>query len=129
MQRLHCELPNAIIRQIPDCGHLPHVEKPHSVSKLIMEFVQEDSYKEAQCTSQYWRSTPYARFIFFYLCSENIELSGLLYSWFSNFSQIQIKHMLTQSRLDILWKWNYSILHASDLTVPSWCQHAGDGVI
>lgn len=59
----------------------------------------------------------------FYLCSENIELSGLLYSWFSNFSQIQIKHMLTQSRLDILWKWNYSILHASDLKVPSWCQH------
>ncbi|KAJ9707781.1 hypothetical protein PVL29_000042 [Vitis rotundifolia] len=51
--RLHCELPNAIIRQIPDCGHLPHVEKPHSVSKLIMEFVQEDSYKEAQCISQY----------------------------------------------------------------------------
>ncbi|CBI27283.3 hypothetical protein VitviT2T_000044 [Vitis vinifera] len=51
--RLHCELPNAIISQIPDCGHLPHVEKPHSVSKLIMEFVQEDSYKEAQCISQY----------------------------------------------------------------------------
>ncbi|EOY01715.1 Alpha/beta-Hydrolases superfamily protein isoform 2, partial [Theobroma cacao] len=30
--RLHCELPNAIIRQIPDCGHLPHVEKPDSVA-------------------------------------------------------------------------------------------------
>nr|POF11372.1 trna wybutosine-synthesizing protein 2/3/4 [Quercus suber] len=23
--RLHCELPNATIRQIPDCGHLPHI--------------------------------------------------------------------------------------------------------
>ncbi|XP_050238946.2 alpha/beta hydrolase domain-containing protein VTE7 [Mercurialis annua] len=46
--RLHCELPNATIRQIPDCGHIPHVEKPDSVSKLIMEFVGEDVYKEVQ---------------------------------------------------------------------------------
>lgn len=46
--RLHCELPNAIIRQIPDCGHLPHVEKPNSVAKLIMEHVQEDCYKEIE---------------------------------------------------------------------------------
>lgn len=41
--RLHCELPHAIIRQIPSCGHIPHVEKPNAVSKLIMEFVQADS--------------------------------------------------------------------------------------
>lgn len=41
MQRLHCELPNAIIRQIPDCGHLPHVERPINVSKLIVEFVED----------------------------------------------------------------------------------------
>lgn len=40
--RLQCELPNAIIRQIPDCGHMPHVEKPAAVSKLIAEFVQVD---------------------------------------------------------------------------------------
>uniref|UniRef100_A0A5B6YKK1 AB hydrolase-1 domain-containing protein n=1 Tax=Davidia involucrata TaxID=16924 RepID=A0A5B6YKK1_DAVIN len=40
--RLHCELPNAIIRQIPDCGHIPHVEKPSAVAKLILEFVQDD---------------------------------------------------------------------------------------
>ncbi|KAA8532904.1 hypothetical protein F0562_032979 [Nyssa sinensis] len=40
--RLHCELPNAIIRQIPDCGHIPHVEKPSAVAKLISEFVQDD---------------------------------------------------------------------------------------
>lgn len=39
--RLHCELPNAIIRQIPDCGHLPHVERPINVSKLIVEFVED----------------------------------------------------------------------------------------
>ncbi|CAK7326195.1 unnamed protein product [Dovyalis caffra] len=50
--RLHCELPHAVIRQIPDCGHLPHVEKPNSVAKLILDFVGEDSYKEAQRVSQ-----------------------------------------------------------------------------
>lgn len=52
MQRLHHDLPNAIIRQIPDCGHIPHVEKPNSVAKLILEFVAEDCYKEAQHVSQ-----------------------------------------------------------------------------
>ncbi|KAI3452905.1 hypothetical protein Pfo_009568 [Paulownia fortunei] len=41
--RLHSELPDAIIRQIPDCGHIPHVEKPAAVSKLITEFVQAES--------------------------------------------------------------------------------------
>ncbi|XP_075657779.1 alpha/beta hydrolase domain-containing protein VTE7 isoform X2 [Castanea sativa] len=51
--RLHCELPNATIRQIPDCGHLPHVERPNSVAKLIVDFVHEDCYKEAECVSQY----------------------------------------------------------------------------
>lgn len=50
--RLHCELPDAVIRQIPDCGHLPHVEKPNSVAKLILDFVGEDSNKEAQSVSQ-----------------------------------------------------------------------------
>lgn len=37
--RLHSELPNAIVRQIQDCGHIPHVEKPAAVTKLIAEFV------------------------------------------------------------------------------------------
>ncbi|KAB1206736.1 putative hydrolase YugF [Morella rubra] len=46
--RLHCELPNAIIRQIADCGHLPHVEKPNAVAKLILEYVQDDSRKEGK---------------------------------------------------------------------------------
>ncbi|KAK6116423.1 hypothetical protein DH2020_049885 [Rehmannia glutinosa] len=41
--RLHSELQNAIIRQIPDCGHIPHVEKPAAVSKLITEFVRAES--------------------------------------------------------------------------------------
>ncbi|KAF5939163.1 hypothetical protein HYC85_023422 [Camellia sinensis] len=40
--KLHCELPNAIIRQVPDCGHIPHVEKPSVVAKLIAEFSSQD---------------------------------------------------------------------------------------
>ncbi|KAJ0490032.1 putative triacylglycerol lipase [Helianthus annuus] len=43
MQRLHCELPNAIIRQIPKCGHIPHVEKPDAVANLIKEFIQTNN--------------------------------------------------------------------------------------
>ncbi|CAN1152856.1 Uncharacterized hydrolase YugF [Linum perenne] len=50
--RLHCELPNAVIRQIPNCGHIPHVEKPESVAKLIEEFIQEDSPRVAELASQ-----------------------------------------------------------------------------
>ncbi|XP_076920948.1 alpha/beta hydrolase domain-containing protein VTE7-like [Bidens hawaiensis] len=38
--RLHCELPNAIIRQIPKCGHIPHVEKPETVANLIKDFIE-----------------------------------------------------------------------------------------
>lgn len=38
--RLHSELPNAILRQVPKCGHLPHVEKPNAVTKLISDFAQ-----------------------------------------------------------------------------------------
>ena len=50
MQRLHCELQDAIMRLIPDCGHLPHVDKPSSVAKLIAEFSQGVCHWEA-----YWR--------------------------------------------------------------------------
>ncbi|KAF8399588.1 hypothetical protein HHK36_015456 [Tetracentron sinense] len=38
--RLHCELPNAIVRQIPNCGHLPHVEKPNLVAEVVADFVR-----------------------------------------------------------------------------------------
>uniref|UniRef100_A0A7C9CL74 AB hydrolase-1 domain-containing protein n=1 Tax=Opuntia streptacantha TaxID=393608 RepID=A0A7C9CL74_OPUST len=37
--RLHSELPNAILRPIPACGHIPHVEKPDTVTNLILKFV------------------------------------------------------------------------------------------
>ncbi|XP_021905432.1 uncharacterized protein LOC110820295 isoform X2 [Carica papaya] len=41
--RLHSELQNAILRQVPDCGHLPHVEKPDHVAKLIVDFARGDN--------------------------------------------------------------------------------------
>lgn len=41
-QRLHEELPNSTLHQIPECGHIPHVEKPEIVSELIMEFLRGD---------------------------------------------------------------------------------------
>lgn len=39
-RRLLKDLPNAIMHQIPNCGHLPHVEKPVSVAKLIADFAR-----------------------------------------------------------------------------------------
>ncbi|XP_021672925.2 alpha/beta hydrolase domain-containing protein VTE7 isoform X2 [Hevea brasiliensis] len=36
--KLHCELPNAIMRQVADSGHLPHVDKPNCVANLIAGF-------------------------------------------------------------------------------------------
>ncbi|KAM5581213.1 alpha/beta hydrolase domain-containing protein VTE7-like [Rosa sericea] len=40
--RLRCELPSAIMRLIPDGGHLPHVDNPTSVAKLIAGFAHND---------------------------------------------------------------------------------------
>lgn len=44
MQRLHSELPNAILRQVPDSGHLPHVDKPKAVVKLIEDFIRNNRW-------------------------------------------------------------------------------------
>ncbi|KVI05470.1 hypothetical protein Ccrd_016193 [Cynara cardunculus var. scolymus] len=41
-QRLHCDLQNGIIRLIPNCGHIPHVEKPHAAAALITEFAPRE---------------------------------------------------------------------------------------
>lgn len=43
LQRLHSELPDAVLRQVPNCGHLPHLERPSSTVKLILEFVQRET--------------------------------------------------------------------------------------
>ncbi|KAL0926058.1 hypothetical protein M5K25_004440 [Dendrobium thyrsiflorum] len=39
-QRLHHELPDSVFHQIPDCGHLPHVEKPDIVAEFILQFLR-----------------------------------------------------------------------------------------
>ncbi|KAK9090849.1 hypothetical protein Sjap_024026 [Stephania japonica] len=39
-KRLEGELQKSVVHYIPNCGHLPHVEKPDSVAKLILNFVQ-----------------------------------------------------------------------------------------
>lgn len=39
-QRLQDELPNATIRKISNCGHLPHIEKPNVIAKLIIDFTR-----------------------------------------------------------------------------------------
>ncbi|KAJ4902371.1 alpha/beta-Hydrolases superfamily protein [Raphanus sativus] len=36
--KLLCELPNAVFREVPDSGHLPHVENPKQFVKLISDF-------------------------------------------------------------------------------------------
>ncbi|CAH8360185.1 unnamed protein product [Eruca vesicaria subsp. sativa] len=38
--KLLCELQNAIFREVPDSGHLPHVENPKQFVKLISEFAR-----------------------------------------------------------------------------------------
>nr|POF22727.1 hypothetical protein CFP56_08408 [Quercus suber] len=40
--RLQLELQDASMRLIPDCGHLPHVDKPSSVARFIAEFARGD---------------------------------------------------------------------------------------
>ncbi|XAR65273.1 2-hydroxy-6-oxonona-2,4-dienedioate hydrolase [Bertholletia excelsa] len=40
--KLHSNLPNSIMRQVPECGHIPHVEKPDVVANLIVEFSKDN---------------------------------------------------------------------------------------
>ncbi|XP_062190481.1 alpha/beta hydrolase domain-containing protein VTE7-like [Phragmites australis] len=40
--RLHQELPDAILRQVQRCGHIPHVEKPREAAKHVLEFLERD---------------------------------------------------------------------------------------
>ncbi|KAL3526588.1 hypothetical protein ACH5RR_011244 [Cinchona calisaya] len=44
--RLQDDLPDAVFHQLPDCGHLPHVEKPELVAKLIADFARSGSSNE-----------------------------------------------------------------------------------
>ena len=65
LQRLHSELPNAIIRQVADSGHLPHVDNPKLVSNLIVDFARRDRDSELvmpikrqnACLDEIWLSS------------------------------------------------------------------------
>ncbi|KAL0423011.1 UNVERIFIED_CONTAM: hypothetical protein Sradi_0835900 [Sesamum radiatum] len=39
-ERLHNELPNASMRKVEDCGHMPHIEKPYVIAQLIADFAK-----------------------------------------------------------------------------------------
>lgn len=39
-ERLNNEIRDSVLSQIPECGHIPHVEKPESVAELIVNFVR-----------------------------------------------------------------------------------------
>ncbi|GAB2280193.1 hypothetical protein Dimus_014835 [Dionaea muscipula] len=41
--RLHSELQDAKLHQIPECGHLPQIEKPRAVADLLVKFAQTGS--------------------------------------------------------------------------------------
>ncbi|KAL5725823.1 hypothetical protein ACHQM5_008920 [Ranunculus cassubicifolius] len=49
--RLQQEMPNAFLHELPDCGHIPHVEKPDAVAKMIVDFVRSNQSQYANCTS------------------------------------------------------------------------------
>ncbi|KAL5197653.1 hypothetical protein ABZP36_001165 [Zizania latifolia] len=50
--RLHQELPDAVLRQIGQCGHIPHVEKPREVATHVLDFLRTERAEEAeQCSS------------------------------------------------------------------------------
>ncbi|KAG0545689.1 hypothetical protein BDA96_02G383700 [Sorghum bicolor] len=51
--RLHQELPDAILRQVQQCGHIPHVEKPREAVKHVIEFLARNtSNKSDQSSSE-----------------------------------------------------------------------------
>ncbi|KAK4409823.1 hypothetical protein Sango_0055300 [Sesamum angolense] len=39
-ERLRNELPNASMRKVEDCGHMPHIEKPYVIAQLIADFAK-----------------------------------------------------------------------------------------
>ncbi|CAN6176097.1 unnamed protein product [Urochloa humidicola] len=49
--RLHHELPDATLRLVRQCGHIPHVEKPREAAKLVLEFLERDAEKVERASS------------------------------------------------------------------------------
>ncbi|KAL3643873.1 hypothetical protein CASFOL_011805 [Castilleja foliolosa] len=42
-ERLKNELPNASMRKVAGCGHMPQIENPYVIAKLIADFAREDA--------------------------------------------------------------------------------------
>ncbi|KAM0839849.1 hypothetical protein ACQ4PT_060047 [Festuca glaucescens] len=49
--RLQQELPSAILRQVGQCGHIPHVEKPREAAKHLLDFLGSDNTEKADQAS------------------------------------------------------------------------------
>ncbi|CAN6212242.1 unnamed protein product [Urochloa humidicola] len=49
--RLHQELPDATLRLVRQCGHIPHVEKPREAAKLVLEFLKRDKAEKTDRAS------------------------------------------------------------------------------
>ncbi|CAM0906633.1 unnamed protein product [Alopecurus aequalis] len=49
--RLQQELPSAILRQVGQCGHIPHVEKPREAAKHVLDFIGSDNTEKGDQTS------------------------------------------------------------------------------
>lgn len=47
LQRLQQELPSAILRQVGQCGHIPHVEKPREAAKHLLDFLAIEKTEKA----------------------------------------------------------------------------------
>ncbi|PIM98614.1 putative hydrolase/acyltransferase (alpha/beta hydrolase superfamily) [Handroanthus impetiginosus] len=45
-ERLQNELPNASMLRVPGCGHMPHIEKPYLIAKLITDFARETTWED-----------------------------------------------------------------------------------
>uniref|UniRef100_A0ACD5UXR5 Uncharacterized protein n=1 Tax=Avena sativa TaxID=4498 RepID=A0ACD5UXR5_AVESA len=50
-QRLHQELQHATLRQVRQCGHLPHVEKPRESATHVLDFLASENVDKLEQTS------------------------------------------------------------------------------
>ena len=50
-ENVHQELPDSIVRVIPECGHWPHMEKPAQFNQMLVSFLNGDPVELAQLES------------------------------------------------------------------------------
>lgn len=47
-ENVHRELPESIVRVIPECGHWPHMEKPIQFNRMLISYLNGDPVELAQ---------------------------------------------------------------------------------